>query len=433
MTSLRNWLFSVLVLPLFIQTAWASAPKWLQINIGTISSASEAILDNALTLAEKEQDQGVIIVLDSPGGSLDSTRHMVKALFASSLPIVVWVGPSGAHAGSAGAFITLAANVAAMAPASNIGAAHPVEFDGSNIDKESDLDVKIENDTMAFMESIAAFRKRNVAIAASLVANSLAVTADDALKNNLIDLIATSPRETLESIDGKVISLNAQQTVTIQSKNATIDLYTTSFKEDALAILSNPTLFYILFVAGILGIILEFMHPASILPGVLGATSLILSLIAGSILPINVGASLLILGSILCMVAEIFVPSFGVLGLGGFAGFIVGSLLLIDGKNSWGLSISLYTILPSCFLIAGVFISLGILLIRSRRMRHKTGGEALVGETGIAVDDFTSGQGMLRLNGELWSARVPDGTFVQRGDRLGVVARDGLMLSVRLL
>jgi len=198
-----------------------------------------------------------------------------------------------------------------------------------------------------------------------------------------------------------------------------------------LEILTNPDLFYVLFIAGLLGIALELLHPGLLFPGILGSISLILAFVASTVLPINYSALGLILLSVAFMVAEIFVPAFGLLGIGGFVGFIIGSMMVIDNENSMGMYLSLYTIIPICLIVVAVFLLVGFLLIKSQRARAATGGEALLQQIGVASENFQGREGLIRIDGELWAAELIDDSVVKRGDKIMVMARSGLKLTIQ--
>ncbi|WP_141731278.1 NfeD family protein [Oligoflexus tunisiensis] len=427
-------LFTLLLglIPLLARGADAPAPRWLELHLGTIGAASADILKSSLNEIDREKMDGLLIVLDTPGGSLEATRTMVQDIMAAKVPVVVWVGPDGAHAGSAGTFITLAAHVAAMAPGTNIGAAHPIDISGRDIDDQSDLRSKIENDTVAFIESIAVARGRNREMAASFVSNSLSVTANEALENKVIDVIASDVTTLMKTIDGREVRIGESKR-TLQTSNAELHAFKKNFRHQLLEILSNPNLFYLLFIVGLAGLAFEITHPGTIAPGVIGAISLLLALIASSMLPVNFGAMLLILASVIFMVAEIFLPSFGVLGLGGLIGFITGSILLIDDKAEPAMRISRWLIFPAALFLVAFFLALAWLILRNMRSKPQSGVETLIGAEVEAVEYFVDSHGRVRIFGEYWNATEVNHQTVQPGDRLVVEVIDGLNLKVRLL
>ncbi len=426
--------FTIVLSLLFTNLARGAdeTPKWLELRLGTIGAASTDILKSALNEIEKEKMDGLLIVLDTPGGSLDATRTMVQDIMGAPIPVVVWVGPDGAHAGSAGTFITLAAHVATMAPGTNIGAAHPIEITGQNIEGPSDLRSKVENDTAAFIESIATTRGRNREMAASFVRNSLSITAQEALENKVIDVIAPDIKTLMKGIDGREVKIG-ETTRPLQTAQAELITFEKSFRHELLEILSNPNLFYLLFIVGLLGLAFEITHPGVIAPGVVGAICMLLALIASSILPVNFGAMLLILASVVFMVAEIFLPSFGALGIGGLIGFITGSILLIDDKAEPAMRISRWLIIPASLFLLAFFLGLGWLVMRNMRSKAKTGIETLLGAEVEAVEYFIDGHGRVRIFGEYWNATEVNHQSVKPGDRLLVEAIEGLNLKLKLL
>ncbi len=408
----------------------ASAPDtWLKVKIGIIGTASEDILGSAIDEAASSGYGGLIIELDTPGGALENTRKMVKAMMATPFPVVVWVGPSGSHAGSAGAFITIAGHYAAMAPGTNIGAAHPVQSTGQDIE-EGEISRKVMNDTIAFIESIAETRGRNVVMAKSFVATSVSITAEEALKNNVIDSIEPTIESLLTKINGHKISLHSGKKITISTGSPNLVVYKKSLRQKALEILSNPNLFYLLFMAGMIGIGYELTHPGVMFPGIAGGICIILAFIAMSILPVSIGAAALILLGIALLVAEAFVTSFGVLGISGFVAFVLGSVFLVDPNNEQGLRISLWTIAPGSLVVGAAFLALGYLILKATSQPINSGGEALVGQLGTALADFDGQKGQIRLAGAIWTAHISSSTPVSLGDVVEVQKVNGLVVNV---
>lgn len=405
---------------------------WLQVEIGIIGTASDDILQRSMAMVREKGYYGLLIELDTPGGALAATRTMVRQLLTAPFPVAVWVGPAGARAGSAGAFITLAGHIAAMAPGTNIGAAQPVQATGQDIE-DSDIKRKIESDTVAFIESIAKLRGRNTEMAASFVVNSVSITAEDALDHNVIDFVVRTPQELLQAMDGRQIEL-AGRDFTLETSDAQVFIYEKSLRERFLEILSNPNIFYLLFIAGLIGIGIELTNPGAMVPGVLGAISMIMALIATSVLPVNFGAMLLILVSLAFMVAEVFIPSFGILGIGGVIAFVVGSVLLIDSSGELGLEVSWLTILPGALAVVGFGIAVSFLVYRTEHSGARSGVEAMTGRLASAIEDFTEGSGRVRFEGEYWRARLADGVAgaeVKQGDVLEITEVQGLELIVR--
>lgn len=406
-----------------------NAGIWLELELGIIGSASSEILENAIEKVKESKYKGLIIILDTPGGALESTRSMVKSILAAPFPIIVWVGPSGARAGSAGSFITLSAHVASMAPGTNIGAATPVQISGNDISEKSDLKKKIENDTVAFMESIADVRSRNKEMAVSFVVNALSITAKEALDNNLIDFMADNPQQLLLKANGIRVKIDGQD-IKLNTSADTRVSYDKNIRELFLEVLSNPNLFYLLFIAGIIGIGIELTNPGVLIPGVLGGISLIVALIATSVIPISFGAMALIVVSIGFMIAEVFLPSFGILGIGGFIGFLIGSVLLIDSD---GLAVSWFTIGPVAFAVAGFSLIVFYLVYKTEKSQLTSGQTTFTGQHGKAVVDFQDGVGKVQVEGEFWSAKCVEGESIKKGDKITVKQTNGLELIVTKL
>ena len=421
------------VLGTFVATPaiFAAPAIWLSTPIGAIGPASEdvleTILDKANATGGAEVYAGVIIRLDTPGGALESTRSMVKKILGASLPIIVWVGPSGSRAGSAGTFLTMAAHVAAMAPSTNIGAAHPIQADGKDI-SDDELGRKITNDAIAFIESIAETKGRNVDMAKSFVARSISITEREALDNKVIDLIAGSEQELLKALDGRKVTLASGKVVTLATQDAKVEAFEPSPRQKLLEILSNPNLFYLLFLAGLIGIGYELTHPGIVFPGVFGGICLILALTATSVLPVSAAAAALILVGIAFMIGEAFVPSFGALGIGGLVALVLGSVFLVDPNNTSGLRVSWYVIAPGVVVAGAAFVVLGYLILRARRAPEHSGANNLVGTVGIVLADFDGDFGQIRVEGDIWKAKAA--APLKKGDRVTVSAVDGLTLTV---
>ena len=405
-------------------------PTWLQLSVGIISTATVEMLTRAIETVKTENYQGLLIKLDTPGGALEATRKIVQQMLAAPFPIVVWVGPGGAHAGSAGAFVTMAATVAAMAAGTNIGAAHPVQAGGTDVDKSEKVGEKIINDTVAFIESIAAVRNRNVEMARSFVVTSMSITAEEALEHQIIDLLASSREQLLQELHGREVK-QQERTMTIVSAEAHVVSYQPSLRQKALELLGNPNLFYLLFLAGLIGIGFELTHPGALFPGIFGAICLLLALISTAVLPVSFGAAALIVFGFVLLIAEVFVPSFGILGIGGVAAFLVGSVFLVDPSNTHGLRVSWYTIAPGAIIICVFALTIGYLIAKSLKAKARSGAETIVGAQGTALQDFhPDGNGQIRVLGEVWAATsaAPHPTA---GEQVEVIAMQGLQLTVK--
>jgi membrane-bound serine protease (ClpP class) len=389
---------------------------------GVISPVTLRLVEMALTRAQADKAQALVIQLDTPGGLERSMRAICQRLLNADIPVIVWVGPTGARAASAGVFITLAAHVAAMAPATNIGAAHPVAV-GGGVDKESMR--KIENDAAAFVRTIAAERGRDADWAEKAVRQSVSITEREALKLRVIDVVADSIPDLLTKIDGRPVK-TAKGTVTLATKGAIAKPIEIGLRDRFLNIITDPNVAYVLMMLGTLGLIFELSNPGAILPGVVGGISLILAFFAFQSLPINFAGMLLILFAIVLFIAEVKVVSHGVLAIGGVVAMALGSLMLYDEPEA-GFRVSWFVIIPTVAVTAGIFLFALTAGVRALTRRPQLGAEALVGATGTAYGALT-GEGQVKLQGEIWRAvtdrPIADGTPVR------VVAVDGLTLRV---
>jgi len=389
---------------------------------GVISPVTLRLVEMALTRAQAEQAQALVIQLDTPGGLERSMRAICQRLLNAEIPVIVWVGPTGARAASAGVFITLAAHVAAMAPATNIGAAHPVAV-GGGVDKESMR--KIENDAAAFVRTIALERGRDADWAEKAVRESVSITEREALKLRVIDVIADSIPDLLTKIDGRTVK-TSKGMVKLATKGTVAKAIEIGLRDRFLNIITDPNVAYVLMMLGTLGLIFELSNPGAILPGVVGGISLILAFFAFQSLPINFAGVLLILFAIVLFIAEVKVVSHGVLAIGGVVAMALGSLMLYDEPEA-GFRVSWLVIIPTVAVTAGIFLFALTFGVRALARRPQLGAEALVGATGTTVGALT-GEGQIKLQGEIWRAvtdrPIPDGTPVR------VVGVDGLTLRV---
>jgi membrane-bound serine protease (ClpP class) len=400
----------------------ATAPvATVQID-GVISPVTLRLVETALARAQADRAQALVIQLDTPGGLERSMRAICQRLLNAEIPVIVWVGPTGARAASAGVFITLAGHVAAMAPATNIGAAHPVAV-GGGADKESLR--KIENDAAAFVRTIAAERGRNADWAEKAVRQSVSITEREAVKLNVVDLVADSIPDLLAKVDGRTVK-TVKGTVTLTTKAAVARAIEIGFRDRFLNIITDPNVAYVLMMLGTLGLIFELSNPGAVLPGVIGGISLILAFFAFQSLPINFAGMLLILFAIVLFIAEVKVISHGVLAIGGIVAMALGSLMLYDEPEA-GFRVSWSVIIPTVALTAGIFLFALTAGVRALARRPQLGVEALVGEVGAASGPLAP-EGQIKLKGEIWRAvserPVADGAPVR------VVAVEGLTLRV---
>lgn len=397
----------------------------LTIN-GVISPVSASRLEKALDIAIKEKSECLIIQLDTPGGLDTSMRQMTKAILNSKIPVVVYVSPKGARAASAGVFITLAAHIAAMAPGTNIGAAHPVSM-GVQMDKE--MKEKVVNDAVAYIKSIAEKRGRNAQWAEKAVRKSVSITDSEALKLGVIDVIADNLSELLKKIDGKKIKF-LKTVLVLKTKEARIHFIPISFRERFLQALANPNIAYILMMIGILGILMEFLHPGAILPGVVGATCLILSFFSLQIIPFNAAGLFFIILAIILFLLEIKITSYGALSIGGIISLVLGSLMLVDPSALY-ISVSLRYIIFASAMISGFFIFVVSYVIKARIKRPVTGSEGMVGEEGVAKTDLNP-YGKVWVWGEIWNASVEfNEQVIKKGERIIVMKVEGMKLIVK--
>ena len=389
---------------------------------GAIGPASADFVSRALKRAAAEKAVLVVLRIDTPGGLDTSMRELIKDILASPVPVATFVAPSGARAASAGTFILYASHIAAMAPGTNLGAASPVSIGGgmgSKDDKkekggQDTMTKKVTNDAVAYIRGLAEMRKRNADWAEKAVRDAVSLSAQDALKMKVIDYVATDVPDLLKKL-GKA---------DLQVLNVEVD-----WRTQVLAVITNPSIAYILILVGVYALIFEFMNPGLILPGVVGAICLLLALYAFQLLPVNYAGLALIFLGIAFMVAEAFLPAFGSLGIGGLVAFVIGSVILIDDSAIPGFEIP-YALIGGVAAVSAAFLFFVFAgAVRNRRRPVVSGREYLIGAPGEALEDFDA-EGWARVQGETW--RVRAGSPVRRGDRLRVKAIDGLVLTVEV-
>ncbi len=392
---------------------------------GVISPVAAEFVDNAIKDASKSNAEALVIMLDTPGGLESSMRKIVKAILASPVPVITYVAPSGARAASAGTFIFFASPVAAMAPGTNIGAAHPVGMGGANI--TGVMAKKVENDAAAFIRSLADRYGRNADWAEDAVRKSVSISEEDAVKMHVADIAADNLPDLLKEVDGRQV-LTAVGMVILHTKNAHVEYIEPGARLRILSVITDPNIAYVLMLLGIIGIFFELSNPGLILPGVIGGISLILAFYAFSTLPVNYAGFLLIFLGIVMFVAEIKIPSYGMLTLGGVISLLLGSLMLIDSSSPY-MRISLKVLLPSVLVISGFFFILVRVGLKSRRYGHTTGGESLVGMAAQARTDIPAGgEGDVFLQGAHWRAVSED--QISAGENVRVLEVTGLRLKV---
>ncbi len=399
---------------------------WVTID-EAITPVTANFLLQTLDTAQREAFEAVIWQLDTPGGLVESTRQIVKAMLASKVPIVVYVAPAGARAASAGTFLVLAAHVAAMAPGTHLGAAHPVTLTGGKMDPKT-LE-KIENDLAAWARSLAKLRRRNLKFAEKAVTKSRTLTAEEALKKGVVDLMASSAQELLAQLEGRKVPLKGQ-TRTLHTQGATLVFFKEDLKTKVLRFLAHPQIAYFLLMLGLAGLYFELSHPGAIFPGVLGAMCLILALFALHVLPVNYAGLILILLSGLLYFLEIKITSYGLLALAATICLFLGSLMLF-GKNPPALALPYSFLIPVVTVITLFFLVLTYLAAKALRRQPVSGPEGLIGLEGRTLSLVTPKGGQVFVQGEIWQAfaesPIPPHTPIK------VVSQKGLTLKVEPL
>ncbi len=391
---------------------------------GGINPAVNDYIRESIQRAHEGNARALIIQLDTPGGLLSSTRSIVKEMLSAPLPVIVYVAPSGAGAGSAGVFITMAANVAAMAPGTNIGAAHPVAGGGEEV--KGVMGEKIENFTASFSETIAQRRGRNTEFAIQAVRRSISITDKEALDKRVIDLIALDVGDLLKQASGREVDVAGVRR-TLDFDGVSVLRFEMGLKHKVLNILAHPNVAYLLMMAGILGLYMEFSNPGALFPGVAGGIALLLALASFQVLPINYAGLLLMVLGLCLLVAEAFLPSFGLLGISGVVSLGLGSLLLFDVEGS-DLSVDGSIIVAAVGTLSAFVLAVTFLVVKSQRRRATLGYEGLVGEVGEVRDRLDPG-GRVFVHGEIWNASCPE--RLEPGERIEVVGHDGMILKVR--
>ncbi|MEZ5786107.1 MAG: nodulation protein NfeD [Xanthobacteraceae bacterium] len=410
---------------------------------GTIGVASTRLITDALAKAREDNARAVVLQLDTPGGLVTATRDIIKLIVASPIPVIVYVAPGGAHAASAGTFIVYAAHIAAMAPGTNLGAATPIQLGGlpglprpteprrEDKDKapatETAAQRKSLNDTIALLRSLAQLRGRNVEWAEKAVKDAATLTAEDALKEGVIDIVARDLDDLLVQVDGRKVTIKAAEQ-TLVTRDAVRTAFTPDWRTRLLGVISDPNVAFILLIVGIYGILFEFWNPGGFIAGVVGAVCLLLGLAALATLPVQYAALGLVVLGIALMIAEAFVPGFGILGIGGVIAFIAGSLFLFDpAAADIDISVSLPLIIAAAATTGALaFFVLGA-AVTARRRPAVTGAEQMIGSAAEVID-WTGRKGRVRVHGEIWSARG-DHAF-KADDAVRVVGREGLTLVI---
>jgi membrane-bound serine protease (ClpP class) len=405
-----------------------SAQKVVSINIdASINPATAEYIHRGIQKAREQNAACLLIHLNTPGGLLKSTRVIVSDILQSEVPVVVYVSPGGAHAGSAGVFITLASHIAAMAPGTNIGAAHPVSSGG---EMDTIMSEKVTNDASAFIRSIARKRQRNVEWAVNAVRNSESVSEAEALENNIINFVASNDRELLEKIDGQTVVTEAGS-VTLHTKGAAIETMDMGWVAKLLNIISDPNVAYILFLLGLYGLMFELYSPGTILPGIIGGICIILALYAMHTLPVNYAGLALIVFAVILFLLELKIVSHGLLGIGGVVSLFLGSVMLFRSGTDLGLARLSWSVIITAVVVTTLFflfiIGLGL---KAQRAKPSTGLEGMIGEIGEALSELNP-VGSVRVRGEIWKAKT-GGDIIHAGQKIKVTALQNLTLQVEL-
>jgi membrane-bound serine protease (ClpP class) len=421
-------LIAVLILAGVLAGAQDKNPVFNVITVdGVITSPTAKYVAASIEEAKKDNAEGLIILLDTPGGMDTAMRDIAKSILNAPIPIIVFVSPSGARAASAGVIITEAAHIAAMAPGTNIGAAHPVSIgiSGSAGDKDKTMSEKIENDAAAYARSIAKARGRSEEWAEKAVRKSESITSEEALKLNVIDFVAPDVEKLLAAIDQKEVNL-ASGKKKLSTKNAVINNKKMGTRQGVLSAISDPNISYILLLIGLAGLYFELSTPGAILPGVIGGISLLLAFFGLSTLPVNYTGILMIIFGVILFIAEIKVMSHGMLTVGGIISLIMGSLLLFDTPEP-ALRLSFQVLVPAVLVASSFFIVVIWLAIKAQLRKHSTGAEAMTGAEADVVTDIEN-EGKVFLQGAYWMATSE--TPIKKGAKVRVIKVEGLHLIV---
>jgi membrane-bound serine protease (ClpP class) len=396
----------------------------LRLNVNDmIHPISDEFIGRAIDQAQSEHDDAVILVLSTPGGLLDSTRSIVEKIMTSRVPVIVYVAPAGSRAASAGFFILESADIAAMAPGTNTGAAHPVLL-GEKMDEV--MKAKMENDAAAFMRTIAAKRGRNVAVAESAVRESKSFTEQEALSQKLIDVIAPTEQSLLRAIDGRTLKRYDGTSVTLHVANTQVNVFEMSLRQRLLSSLMDPNIAFLLLALGALALYAEFNHPGAVVPGVVGVISIVLALFALNFLPTRFASLALLLVAFALFALEAKFASHGVLAAGGIVCMVIGALFLVDGPIPQ-MRVNIVTAVAVSLPIGIIAVFLTTLVLRARRGRVSTGSEGMIGEIGIARTPLGP-EGKVFVHGELWNAVTA--SAIPEGARVRVAGVNGLHLVV---
>jgi len=399
---------------------------------GIINPVMATYVDRVISDAERSHAAAVVFMMDTPGGLSESMRTINQRILQSTVPVIVYVAPNGARAGSAGVYISYAAHLVAMAPATNIGSATPIAEDtnGGEAQMSPEMRAKVTNDAVAGIRALAEQRGRDPDFAEHAVREGANLQASEALKSNVVNYIATDMTDLLRQVDGASVQ-TVNGPVTLHTASATTRSADMSAIESFLLTITNPTIAYILLSMGSLGLLLELYNPGSVFPGVIGGICLLLAFFALGTLPLNFAGLALIGFGLLLFGLEPFLTAHGILAAGGAIAFVFGSLLLINAPDAPFLQVSIYAIGGVTAVLLGFFLVIVTAVLRSRRRRVVTGREGLIGASGVVRREIEPGQpGIVLVQGELWQAVAPEGRL-NLGERVVVQALDGLLLTVR--
>jgi membrane-bound serine protease (ClpP class) len=420
--------FIILALALMANAgqAKAKAPVVLTLTAtGTINPGLADFILEGISRGEKEKAEALVILLDTPGGLEASMRKICQAIINAKVPVIVYVSPKGARAASAGVFITVAAHVAAMAPGTNIGAAHPVSIGVAKMDKV--MTEKVVSDMVAFGRSLAKERGRNADWVEKAVRKSVSIDAEEAVRQKVVDFVAEDLNEVLQKASGLSVKI-AGKAVKLRTLGVPVREIPEGLSTRILKHIADPNIAFILMMIGLAGLYFELAHPGVVLPGLVGVLSLLLALYAFQTLPVNYTGLLLILLAFVFFVLEVYVTSYGLLSLGGIISLVLGSMMLFRGGGP-GMEIAWRVLIPTVLAVAAFFIAVAALVVRSQMRRSMTGSAALIGERGTAHSDINPEGGQVFVHGEYWLAVSRE--FIPQGEPVEVEEVVGLKLRVR--
>lgn len=423
---MKKYIHFIFAMALFL--LWSSATGLAGNNDIYIITVSDAIspgvadfLNRGIKTASDENAACIIIELDTPGGLAESMRGIVMAIYGSRVPVIVYVAPSGARAASAGVMITMAADIAAMAPGTNIGAAHPVGAGGKEIDET--MTKKITNDMVAHIKSIAEKRGRNAEWAEKAVRESVSVTENEALEKNIIDIVAKDMDDLIKQINGRKVEGKGE----LDLNNSEKKILKESIRTKILKTISDPNIAYVLMMIGLAGLYFELSHPGAIFPGVVGGISIILAFFAFQTLPVNYAGILLIILSLVFFIMEMKIASYGLLSVAGIISLLLGSIMLFDEGSGPEMKLSLGVLLPTIVTVSGFFVIVAGLVFKSQILKPKTGAKGLIGEIGVVKKEIMP-EGKVFVHGELWNATSKD--TIREGVKVRVINVVNLVVEV---